>query len=145
MGQRYKTASGEIIRDEGLGELHGSTEGGQGMRLQGRIAAVHKPLVSASRALRSHVAFMDSNGGYVFRNDSDEGRRLARLARELAKANPMGVTPLYQENGVYNMYMKTNDEFYVNKQKEKNKEVNPLTEGGPYSSSSGGSCQASRL
>ena len=128
-----------MIHDEGLGELRGTSEGGQGIRLRGRIAAVHKPLVSAARTMRNHVAFLNADGGHIFRADSREGRQLARIARDLAAANPSSVIPLHVERGVYNMYMELAPDTVLAPKPDAPEPVNPLTVGG--SSSSSGGCR----
>eukprot|EP00971_Amphidinium_carterae_P021407 422258-Amphidinium_carterae.1 len=71
-----------------------------------RLTEVHKPLASAHRALRQNVAFLTSERGVLFPKDSLAGRELERYANELWNKHQKQAIPLYQENGVYNLYVR---------------------------------------
>ena len=60
--KRFKTASGDILPDEGLGVLKGMNEGGGRMRLSGRRAAAGKPFIAASM-LMSRIGIFDEKKG----------------------------------------------------------------------------------
>ena len=130
----YRTASGQTLKDRGAGEVAGEAEGGAALRVAGRIVDVHKPLVSAAQALKGRVAFLTATGGAIFKTDAVPGKRLKRIAEELAHEHYEESIPLYQERGVYNFYAKTPD---VGDQSE-DKVLAPVTYGGSTSSSSGG-------
>ena len=75
-----------------------------------------------------------ATGGAIFKTDAVPGKRLKRIAEELAHEHYEESIPLYQERGVYNFYAKTPD---VGDQSE-DKVLAPVTYGGSTSSSSGG-------
>ena len=49
-GVRYKTASGEALRDQGKAEVTGILPGGRGATITGRGAGVHRVLLSGAQA-----------------------------------------------------------------------------------------------
>eukprot|EP00971_Amphidinium_carterae_P244137 4847600-Amphidinium_carterae.1 len=71
-----------------------------------RLTEVHKPLVSAHRSLKRNVVFMNEAGGALFPQDSVPGRKLQHFVDKLWNQHADLVIPLYQENGVYNLYMR---------------------------------------
>eukprot|EP00971_Amphidinium_carterae_P304310 6047353-Amphidinium_carterae.1 len=71
-----------------------------------RLTEAHKPLASAHRALRQNVAFLTGEAGVLFAKDSLPGRELERYANELWFKHQKQAIPLYQENGVYNLYVR---------------------------------------
>ena len=105
--KRFKTASGDILPDEGLGVLEGMNESGGRMRLSGRRATVGKPLIAASEMLKKRIGVLDESMGMVIEKNSDAGRAImalvARLKRKGCLENDIR---LHQERGVYNAYMK---------------------------------------
>eukprot|EP00971_Amphidinium_carterae_P349858 6491266-Amphidinium_carterae.1 len=70
-----------------------------------RLTEVHKPLVSAHRALKANAAYMTEAGGMLFPQDSVPRRKLEGYANKLWYKYENLAVPLYQENGVYNLYV----------------------------------------
>eukprot|EP00971_Amphidinium_carterae_P194952 3868614-Amphidinium_carterae.1 len=70
-----------------------------------RLTEVHKPLASAHRALRQNIV-LTGEGGVLSPKDSLPGRELERYANELWFKHQRQAIPLYQENGVYNLYVR---------------------------------------
>ena len=62
-GANYKTASGELIADEGGGTIRGLTEEGYGRKVDGRFANVHRLLVSGSKVTARNLVVMDGEQG----------------------------------------------------------------------------------
>ncbi|CAK0906615.1 unnamed protein product, partial [Prorocentrum cordatum] len=109
--QRFKTASGGIIADEGGGVLEGVNENGARMRLAGRRAAVTKPLVSASEMLRKRIGILDESCGMVIEKGSTAGRAIMKLVAKLKETGALeNNIRLHQERGVYNAYLKLPEE-----------------------------------
>ncbi|CAK0841849.1 unnamed protein product [Prorocentrum cordatum] len=109
--QRFKTASGGIIADEGGGVLGGVNENGARMRLAGRRAAVTKPLVSASEMLRKRIGILDESCGMVIEKGSTAGRAIMKLVAKLKETGALeNNIRLHQERGVHNAYLKLPEE-----------------------------------
>ena len=106
-GLIYKTASGELIPDEGALKLTASDEFGTARQLRGRVANVHKALVAQSQVARAgQRTYLDDQGGWMFGKDSSVGKRVAQMVAKEAQKPNHGMMPLYNENGVYNFYLK---------------------------------------
>ncbi|CAK0875118.1 unnamed protein product [Prorocentrum cordatum] len=109
--QRFKTARGGIIADEGGGVLEGVNENGARMRIAGRRAAVTKPLVSASEMLKKRVGILDESCGVVIEKGSTAGRAIMKLVAKLKETGALeNNIRLHQERGVYNAYLKLPEE-----------------------------------
>jgi len=102
----YKTASGEIIPDEGGLVVSGWSELGGNLRLSGRCAAVHKPLVSASRVHnKGHATWLEKGGGYILPGNGRLMKRIREMiAREISQET--GAIPLWEEQGTYVGYVR---------------------------------------
>jgi hypothetical protein len=62
----FRTASGEIIEDEGPGRWEGYTEKGVLAHINGRRAAVHKPLISANKMhQKGTIGIVGAKGGAI--------------------------------------------------------------------------------
>ena len=107
-GASYKTASGEMIDDLGGVKLKASTESGLLTSITGRVSGVHKTLASAAKiAGAGKDIWMTDTGGYVYPRASEVGKKIkSLLEKEVSSgSNWKNVIPLYQERGVYNMYL----------------------------------------
>ena len=63
----FKTASGEILPDEGQLMWPCFLQDGRKCWLRGHVTDVHKPLISASKVLgKDKVAILHSSGGSIF-------------------------------------------------------------------------------
>ncbi|CAK0801268.1 unnamed protein product [Prorocentrum cordatum] len=93
-GSTYRTASGELVPDEGSLQLKAEDEYGVLRALKGRVTNVHKPLISVGQAAGAgQCSFLGRNGGWIFHEKSPIGKRHQML-------------PVYREQGVYNFYLK---------------------------------------
>ena len=105
--QKFKTAGGQIIDDEGLVVLEGINENGDQMRFAGRRAAVKNPLAAASEMLKHRIGLLDDEAGLVVEKNSEAGRAILKLMKQLkAKGSLEYNIRLHQERGIYNTYMK---------------------------------------
>eukprot|EP00971_Amphidinium_carterae_P201841 4005103-Amphidinium_carterae.1 len=101
--QKFRTASGEELADV---VKEGTAESGEPVLKRMRLTEVHKPLASAHRA---NVAYVNAEGGMLFPKDSapgQQGRKLEEYATKLWHKCKHLVVPLYQERGLYNLYVK---------------------------------------
>ena len=75
----FKTASGEILPDEGQLLWPCFLQDGRKCRLRGHVTDVHKPLISAGNVLdKGKVAILHSNGGSILSWDSPTGNLISR-------------------------------------------------------------------
>ena len=106
----FKLASGEIIEDEGPYEIKGTLENGMKVSIAGRRAQVHKALVSASKlAEKGNFIILHARGGHVVSRDTKLGKDLGNMVKKLDVDPMLTTTKVYQEAGVYNFYLNTND------------------------------------
>ena len=105
--RKFKTATGEIIEDEGLGVLEGISESGGPMRFAGRRAAVGKPLAAASEMLKGRIGLMDESAGMVIEKNSEAGHAIMKFVTDLKEKGLLeDDIVLHQERIVCNVYMK---------------------------------------
>ena len=103
----FKTASGELIGSRGLVRLPGRDEEGHRRAITGALAPVHKPLVSAHRCCsQGFSAVIMEDGGLMVPTKGKLGKKLTRLVEQASGSDRAGCIPLWQENGVYNFYLK---------------------------------------
>ena len=106
-GQRYRTATGEYTEDCGELKLTAELENGNPGRISGRLAAVHKVLVSASRCAGFGMnGWICKGGGYLVPEGSEVAKKIHALVEKESWRNGNGMIPLYEEAGVYNFYVK---------------------------------------
>ena len=58
-GRQHRAANGQILDDEGMGEIKGFDENYREARFRARSAAVTKPLASASKMLNDKLGYLD--------------------------------------------------------------------------------------
>ncbi|CAK0880049.1 unnamed protein product, partial [Prorocentrum cordatum] len=106
-GSTYRTASGELVPDEGSLQLKAEDEYGVLRALKGRVTNVHKPLISVGQAAGAgQRSFLGRNGGWIFHEKSPIGKRVVGMLEKEAKAAKHQMLPVYREQGVYNFYPK---------------------------------------
>ena len=107
-GVTYKTAIGELVPGYGSGHLGGTDENTKYWKLGGEFTDVHKILVSAGAVHnKGHFSWLEAGGGYVIPIGSKVGKELRDAQREiLDKYGTQELLPLWEENGVYNFYLK---------------------------------------
>ena len=104
----FKTASGEILPDEGKLLWPCFLQDGRKCRLRGHVTDVHKPLISAGNVLdEGKVAILHSGGGSILSWNSPTGILISRaMTRGPRRAQVDELIKLYKENNVYNFYVK---------------------------------------
>lgn len=106
-GTTYRTASGETIEDQGEAILKGRCEHGISRTLRARRADVHKVLVSGAKAAKFQDAWITEGGGYLVPRTSPIAKGMQKELDRLIKMHgDKGLIPLYEENGVYNFYLR---------------------------------------
>ena len=106
-GPVYKTATGELI-DSGPGiKVHGENEWGQALTIRGRKAPVHKPLLSGGEVAEKNDVYLLGDGGWIISHRSRASERIrAAVEKVLTQESYAGVTPVYKERNVYNVYLR---------------------------------------
>ena len=100
-GVRYKTASGEALRDQGKAEVTGILPGGRGATITGRGAGVHRVLLSGAQACKTHFAFLHGTGGLLVPKGSAFAKEADELLRKLAWKHKGVATKMQVKNGIY--------------------------------------------
>ncbi len=101
----YKTASGELIPDQGGLKIKALTEAQHPLTMNGRKADVHKVLLSAGRVhSKGHVGYLNGAGGWVIPGGTALAKEMEDLIRKHARRTP-GSIALYQERGTYVGYV----------------------------------------
>lgn len=76
-------------------------------KLTGRVASIHKTLVSQSQCAKARQrTYLDDKGGWMFSKDSEAGKKVSKILEKEAKREKHGMLPIYEEKGVYNFYLK---------------------------------------
>ena len=145
-GPTYKTATGELI-DSGPGyRVQGESEWGQNLSVKGRRAPVHKPLLSGGEVSEKNDVLLWDDGGWIVSHQSAAAGAIRKaVSRILNKHGYAGVTPVYKERNVYNVYLRR-------KQKQEQRKMMwgrpadmcPASEGGGQAPASGGRRQGYR-
>lgn len=105
-GQNYKTASGELLQDQGAVRISAYDERGRARGLTGRVMKVHKPLISASQVAKKQCSWLSEGGGWLIPRDSPVCKKVEDLLNKEATKNNNQMLPIYEERGVYNVYLK---------------------------------------
>jgi hypothetical protein len=129
----YKTASGELVADQGGFRMSGSIPGGGSRTLNGRAVDVHRPLLSASAcAAAGNDLWLGPAGGLILPRSGPVAQGLRRSFEKLSAAHGLDdTTRLHVRQGVYVM-----DLDAPAAAKDKAAALAPLVEGGGTGSSS---------
>ena len=100
-GVRYKTASGEALKDQGKAEVTGTLSGGRGATITGRGAGVHRILLSGAQACKTHFAFLHGTGGLLVPKGTAFAKEADEALRQLAWKHKGVGTKMQVKNGVY--------------------------------------------
>ena len=84
-GEQYKTATGELTPDYGGIRISGRVDGGSLHRLTGRLADVHKTIVSASRCTSLGRGWLMKGGGYLISDDSAISHKIKKMIQKEAE------------------------------------------------------------
>jgi hypothetical protein len=100
---KYRTASGELVDDEGEKVVIGMTNAGMNIKLSGRVVNVHKPLMSAHKVCeQNNDIWLGIDGGYIYPKDGVIGTELRRTFNNLVQRHgDSELVPVYIENGVF--------------------------------------------
>jgi hypothetical protein len=108
-GRNYRTASGALLADKGGVKLTMKDENGLERQMPGRLADVHKPLVSQGKvADAGQQTWLTAEGGYLMHKSTPLAKKIQSMVEREAATN-RGMLPVYREGGVYNFYMKLKD------------------------------------
>ena len=104
----FKTASGEILPDEGQLMWLCFLQDGRKCWLRGHVTDVHKPLISAGKVLgKDKVAILHSSGGSILSWNSPTGILISRaVTKGTRQARTDELIKLHKENNIYNFYVK---------------------------------------
>eukprot|EP00434_Breviolum_minutum_P042976 symbB.v1.2.038276.t1/scaffold5896.1/size48089/1 len=103
----FKTASGELVPGQGTGVYEGSDENGGRCRISGPVTNVHKPLVSAYRCMsKGRLLVLDENGGHIVPLNTPVAYDIQKALKKASWKQKQRWIPVYQENGIYNFYLK---------------------------------------
>ena len=107
----FKTASGEILPDEGQLMWPCCLQGGRKCRLRGHVTGVHKHLISAGKVLgKEKVAILHSGGGSILSWRSPTGISIPRaMMKGPRQTQTDELIKLYKENNIYNFHVKDLD------------------------------------
>ena len=140
----FKTASGEILPDEGQLMWPCFLHDGRKCWLRGHVTDVHKPLISAGKVLgKDKVAILHSGGGSIFSWNSTTGNLISRaLTKDTRQARSGEVIRLYREDIIYNFYVKGFDGNWQAQNSDTSKrtswnDLNRLSERLPQETSAG--------
>ena len=104
IARNYKTASGELLADEGGTVLNGYDNEGRGRSVSGRLVGVHRMLVSGSAAGKKNCVFLDGDTGMIIPNDGPIADGTRRSLQQLIQRHPKDakrLTSVYEKSGIY--------------------------------------------
>ncbi|CAJ1387436.1 unnamed protein product, partial [Effrenium voratum] len=100
----YKTASGELLPDEGGAVMRGYTNDCCGRSIEGRLVDVHRLLVSGSAVSKKNVVILDGNEGWIIPRDSKIGKGVRATRDDLINQNykeAKMITKMYERKGIF--------------------------------------------
>ena len=129
-GQNYKTATGQLTPDKGQVVLRGYSENNRKMKVTARVAEVHKPLLSASRVVNGgQCIWLSSGGGWLIEKGDVAARQVERILWQNGMRGKSTFVPIYEEKGVYNIYLKKERIEALDDTSSKGGDVQALTKG----------------
>ena len=103
-GKEYKTASGELLSDQGGILLKGFDKYGQGRSLKGRLTDVHRTLVAGSAVTKQNLVVLDGDHGMIIPSASPIAEGLRSKFQQLQSQFPEdanNMTEMYEKNGIF--------------------------------------------
>lgn len=100
----YKTASGELLPDEGGVLLKGFTPDWGGRSIEGRMVDVHRPLVAGSAVSKKNVVLLSGDKGWIVPRHGKIHDELLKKLHELLQQYPSeagSVVEMYEKKGIF--------------------------------------------
>ena len=127
-GNNYKTATGELTPDKGQIKITGTSENKRKLRITARVANVHKPLLSASRCVNGgQCVWLSKGGGWMIETTDPVIKQVESILWKHAMQGKPTFIPVYEERGVYNVYVKKEKIEAVNEASHPGGEMKALT------------------
>ena len=104
MSRSYKTASGELLEDEGGVVVQGYDSKGYGRSVEGRLVNVHRMLASGSAVTKKNTVLLSGNQGWIVPKDGKIAKGLKASFQDLLKRHPeeaKQLTQLYEHKGIF--------------------------------------------
>ena len=102
-GTTYKTASAEVMQDEGGLCIQGTDSRGNPKGVAGRVTNVHRPLASGSKVAMGHHLALSRRGGCLIPLGSEAAKEYEKFMAGLVRRHGAQLTPVHVENGIYMM------------------------------------------
>ncbi len=133
-GNYLRTASGELVQTSAPMKITAEDNWGDTWSLRAkRLEKMHKLLDSAAvMAGTGWDQWLTAGGGWIYKHDSDVGRKIEALLEAEACKGKVRMLPVHEEGGVYNFYLYMGDKIKV-------EEVNGLVPPWPTKGSNKGS------
>ena len=100
----YKTASGELLEDEGGVLVKGYDHHGRGRSVQGRLVNVHRTLVSGTALTKKNMVVLGGDSGNIIPKDSRIAKEMKKHLEMLKEKYPeeaAQMTEMYVHKGIY--------------------------------------------
>ena len=104
----FRTATGELVKAGKRLHVEGCDDWGSNLKIRGVQAPVCKPLLSVGECVTmSGVTVLHGDEGYMLHKSSNVAKKIdSWIRKEVWDSQYYGCTVAYQENNVYNIYMK---------------------------------------
>ena len=100
----YKTASGELLEDEGGVLVKGYDHQGRGRSIRGRLVNVHRTLASGNEVAKKNMVVLSEDGGKIIPRSSKIANEMEKHLKKLMKQYPdeaEKLTEMYVQKGIY--------------------------------------------
>ena len=100
----YKTASGELLEDEGGVLVKGYDHQGRGRSIRGRLVNVHRTLASGTEVAKKNMVVLNGDGGKIIPRSSKIATEMEKHLKRLMKQYPEEaekLTEMYVQKGIY--------------------------------------------
>lgn len=104
MMRSYKTASGEILEDEGGVVVKGLNNDGFGRSVDGRLVGVHRMLASGTAVAKKNMVVLEGDKGWILPKSGKIANGMRATFKKLIEAHPEeanDLTELYEHKGIY--------------------------------------------
>ena len=104
MLRSYKTASGEILEDEGGVVVKGLNNNGFGRSVDGRLVGVHRMLASGTAVAKKNMVVLEGDKGWILPKSGKIANGMRAAFKKLVEAHPKeadDLTELYEHKGIY--------------------------------------------